>query len=103
MNLWITIIGMGVITYIIRLSLIVLLERVTITELLQQALKFVPPAVLSAIVFPELFQPSGVLDVSLGNGRLLAGIVAAVVAWRTKNVLLTIIIGMVTLWVYQAI
>ncbi|MCB9421877.1 MAG: AzlD domain-containing protein [Ardenticatenaceae bacterium] len=101
MNLWLVIIGMGIITYGIRLSMIVLLEKVEIPTKLKQALRFVPPAVLSAIIFPELLQPGGQLDVSLGNDRLLAGLLAMIVAWRTKNVLWTIAIGMAALWLLQ--
>jgi branched-subunit amino acid transport protein len=39
----------------------------------------------------------------LGNARLIAGVIAALVAWRTKNVVLTIAIGMIALWVLSAI
>ncbi|KAA3657347.1 MAG: AzlD domain-containing protein [Chloroflexi bacterium] len=95
MNIWLIIIGMGIITYLIRLTPILLLERVGMRSELQQALKFVPAAVLSAIIFPELLMPGGTLDISLGNERLLAGLLAAVVAWRTKNILVTIGVGMV--------
>jgi len=103
MNIWLLLIGMGIITYTIRLSLIVLIGRVDVPPLIQRALRFVPPAVLSAIILPELLRPGGTLDLSFGNVRLLAGMLAAGVAWRTKNVLLTIGVGMVTLWVLQAI
>jgi branched-subunit amino acid transport protein len=74
-----------------------------VPPLIQQALRFVPPAVLSAIIFPELLRPGGALDLSFGNVRLLAGVLAAAVAWRTKNVLLTIGVGMVALWVLQVV
>lgn len=101
MSLWIAVIGMGVITYAIRLSLIVLAERVQLSEPIQQALRFVPPAVLSAIIAPELLRPGGTFDLTLGNERLLAGAIAIVVAWRTRNVLLTIAAGMLVLWGLQ--
>ena len=103
MNVWLLLISMGLVTYAIRLSLIVLIGRVDVPPLIQRALRFVPPAVLSAIIFPELLRPGGALDLSLGNVRLLAGVLAALVAWRTKNVLLTIGVGMVALWVLQAV
>ena len=103
MTLWLIIIGMGIVTYAIRLSLIVLLGRVEVPPLVQQALRFVPPAVLSAIVFPELLQPGGTLDISFGNARLFAGVLAALVAWRTKNMLLTIGVGMAALWILQTV
>jgi len=44
-----------------------------------------------------------VLDLSLGNFRLLAGLVGALVAWRTRNVLLTLAAGMLALWGLQAL
>ena len=103
MNVWLLLIGMGLVTYAIRLSLIVLIGRVDVPLIIQRALRFVPPAVLSAIIFPELLRPGGTLNLSFGNVRLLAGVLAALVAWRTKNVLLTIAVGMVALWVMQVV
>lgn len=98
MNLWIAIFGMGVITYAIRLVPIWLLERATISTGWRQTLRFVPAAVLSAIILPELMMPGGVLDLSLGNARLIAGLVAILIAWRTRNILWTLAVGMVLLW-----
>ena len=103
MNVWLTILGAGIITFAIRLSLIALMGRVQVPPLIQRALGFVPPAVLSAIIFPELLIRNGAFDVSLGNTRLLAGVLAAFVAWRTQNVLLTIGVGMTALWILQAV
>jgi len=101
MNLWLIVIGMGVITYAIRLSMVVLWGQVKITPAVKRGLRYVPTAVLSAIIFPELLQPGGAFDLSLGNERLLAGLLATFVAWRTKNVLFTIAAGMVVLWLLQ--
>jgi branched-subunit amino acid transport protein len=101
MTLWLSIIGMGLITYAIRLSVIVALRSTDLPGLFRRGLAYVPPAVLSAIIFPELLQPGGNLDISTGNARLLAGLVACVIAWRTSNVLLTIGVGMVALWLIQ--
>ena len=66
---------------------------------LSRALRFVPAVVL---VFPVVTHPAGQLDVSLNNFRLLAGLGGALVAWRTRNVLLTILVGMAILWLFQA-
>jgi branched-subunit amino acid transport protein len=100
-NLWVLLLAMGAVTFLIRLSAIGLLGGAEIPPLVRRALRFVPPAVLSAIIFPELLRPSGALDISLGNLRLLAGLLAALVAWRTKNVVLTIAVGMAALWALQ--
>jgi branched-subunit amino acid transport protein len=103
MTLWIVIILMGVVTYGLRLSMIALMGRLEVPPLVSRGLRFVPPAVLSAIVLPELVQPNGALNLSLGNLRLVAGVLAIVVAWRTRNVLLTVGLGMAGLWLLQSI
>lgn len=102
-TLWLTLIAMGLITYGIRLSLILLLGRIEAPAAVQRALRLAPPAVLSAIIFPEILRPAGAWDISPGNPRLLAGLLAAAVAWRTKNALLTIGVGMAALWIIRAI
>src|SRR5438045_1467375 len=97
--LWLTFLCIGVITYAIRLSFIMLFGKMTIPSFLMRALRFVPVAVLSAIILPALFLDGSRLNLSFGNARLIAGGIAAIVAWRTKNALLTIVVGMVGLWV----
>ena len=101
--LWLTIFGAGAVTFALRLSFIALLGRKRIPPTLGRALRFVPAAVLTAVVVPLLFYENGALEVSLGNERLLAGLVAALIAWRTKSVLFTLGGGMATLWTLQAI
>jgi branched-subunit amino acid transport protein len=102
MNVWLVIIIIGVITFATRLSFILFFSRMKVTPFLQRALRFVPPAVLSAIILPELVLREGVLELTSSNERLFAGILAALVAWRTRNVLLTLGAGMVALWILQA-
>lgn len=103
MNDWLIILGMGLITHGLRLSMILGSGRLTISEPLRRALRFAPAAVLSAIIAPELLRPGGGLDFSLGNERLLAGLLAIVVAWRTGNMIWTVVVGMGSLWLLQAI
>jgi branched-subunit amino acid transport protein len=91
----------GLLTFGIRFSLIYLFGRFEVPATIRAALRFVPPAVLSAIVFPELFLHGGSLDLSLGNHRLLAGLVAVLAAWRTRNSLVTILAGMAALLALQ--
>ena len=93
----------GLLTFATRLSFVLLLSRVAVPPLLVHGLRFVPPAVLSAIVASEIFVRDGARDLSLGNLRLIAGALAALVAWRTRNVFLTIGVGMATLWIAGAV
>jgi branched-subunit amino acid transport protein len=97
MNIWLVFALGGLLTFGMRYSFIYLLGRFELPETLRRALRFVPPAVLSAIVFPELFIRSGQIDFSLTNFRLLAGLVAVLVAWKTRNTVLTILAGIAVL------
>lgn len=101
--LWTTIIIVGLLTLAIRLSFLIFTGRLQVSSLAQQALRFVPVAVLSTLIAPALFFPNGSLDVSLDNARLIAGLIAILVAWRTKNVLLTIFSGMACLLILQMV
>jgi branched-subunit amino acid transport protein len=100
-NIWLVMLLGGLITFGIRFSLIYLFGRLQVPETMRKALHYVPPAVLSAIIFPELFLQDGTLNLSLENTRLLAGLVAIVVAWFSKNTLITIIAGMAVLFFLQ--
>ncbi|HNO84833.1 MAG TPA: AzlD domain-containing protein, partial [Anaerolineales bacterium] len=93
-------IGLG--TFTLRFLFIYLFGKIEMPDWLRRALRFVPAAALAALVFPALTHPTGHLDISLQNFRLLAGLGGAVVAWKTRNVLLTLIIGMILLWVLEA-
>ena len=100
-NIWLVMLIGGLITFSIRFSFIYLFGKFHISETVRNALHYVPPAVLSAIVFPELFLHNGALNLSLENHRLLAGLVAMFVAWFSKNTLITILAGMVALFLLQ--
>jgi branched-subunit amino acid transport protein len=91
----------GLITFVIRFVLIYLFGRFEVPETMRKALHYVPPAVLSAIVFPELFIGDGVFNLSLDNHRMLAGLLAIFVAWLSRNILITILAGMVALFLLQ--
>ena len=101
MNIWLVMLLGGLITFGMRFSLIYLFGRFEFPETIRKALHYVPPAVLSAIIFPELFLHEGALDLSLDNYRLLAGVLAVLVAWFSKNTLITIIAGMIALFLLQ--
>jgi branched chain amino acid efflux pump len=103
MNIWLVMLLGGLITFGMRFSLIYLFGMFQIPETVRRALHYVPPAVLSAIIFPELFLPGGTLDLSLGNTRLLAGLIAILVAWFTRNTLITIIAGMLALFLLKLV
>jgi len=103
LNLWLVLILGGLGTYLLRLSFILIFQHIQIPTYMERILRLVPPAVFSAIVLPELLVRNGAVLFSFTNLRLLAGLLAALIALRTRNVLITIASGMVILWVLQFI
>ena len=97
MNIWLVMLIGGLITFGLRFSLIYLFGRFEVPETMRRALHYVPPAVLSAIIVPELLIRDGSVSLSLENIRLLAGVIAIITAWVSRNTLLTILIGMAAL------
>jgi len=101
-SIWPVIITVGFLTYLTRLSFIVILSHWQTPPIIQRALRFVPIAVLSAIILPELIFYNNTMKISADNPRLLAGIIAIAVAWKTKNVAWTVIVGMGILLLTQS-
>lgn len=100
--IWPVIVISGVGTYLMRASFLAFAHRMTaLPPTVDRILRQIPPAVLAAIILPSLVRPEGHFD--LLQPRLLAGIVAALVAWRTRNVGVTVIVGMAVLAGLQAL
>lgn len=103
MNEFVLILGMALVTFAIRYPMLVLVGRVELPDNLIRALRYVPVAVLTAIIVPAVIMPEGAPDISLSNSYLVGGVIAALIAWRTRNLLLTIGGGMVIFLVWRAI
>ena len=102
--IWLMIAVIGAGTFAIRFSLIALSGRSDrFPEAAQRALRFIPPAIFAALAAPAFLAPEDVIDVTPGNLRLLAGIAASLIAWKTRSVLWTIVSGMASLWILEAI
>lgn len=100
--LWTVIVTIGLCAFGLRFSFIQLAGRVDLPFPIQRALRFVPAATLSAIILPALtFDHHGMLNLSLSNAYLMAGIVAALVAWATRSMLISLMIGMGSVWALQ--
>lgn len=98
MNIWVIIVIIGLATYFIRWSFIGVLGRIGVPAYIERPLRFVAPAVLAAIAIPELAAPAGTIDIGFDNLRLIAGIIAVAVAWKTRAMGPTIVAGMLSLW-----
>ncbi|MBI3898713.1 MAG: AzlD domain-containing protein [Gammaproteobacteria bacterium] len=101
MKIWLVILGAGAITFALRLSFLYLHGRARVPTWFTRSLRYVPAAVLAAIVLPGIAMPHGMIDMSFANPRLLAGIAAVVAAWWSGNGLVTMFVGMGSLWLLQ--
>nr|WP_281411992.1 AzlD domain-containing protein [Motiliproteus sediminis] len=87
--------GMFLVTFGTRYLLWGTAGRFRFPPWMSDALGFVPPAVLTAIITPAVLVPDGQApDISLANPYLLAALVALAVALWRRNLMLTIIVGM---------
>lgn len=104
MNEFLLVAGMAAVTFIVRYPVLVLVSRIPMPDRVFRALRYVPPAVLAAIIAPALLMPDGeTIHIAPDNAYLLAGIAAGLLAWRTKNPLLTIVAGMALFLILRAL
>ncbi len=92
--------GMALATFLTRFTMIAVLGHRVLPPPLRRWLRYVPPAVLSALVVPAALAPQGRVEVGLPAWSVLAG---AIVAWRTRNVLWTIVSGMAAFWLLRVL
>lgn len=97
---WWTILLAGVGTFSMRASFLAVAHRlVKVPPKAHRVLRQIPPAALAALVLPAFVRPEGYVD--LLQGRFGAGLLAALVAWRTRNAVLTLVVGMGALLLIQ--
>ena len=95
--------GMMLVTVLVRYPVLAIVGRIKLPERVFRALRFVPVAVLTAIIAPELLIRDGAPAFTLGNAYLCGGLVALVVAWRWGNLLITILAGMGCFVLWRAV
>lgn len=100
---WLVILGVAAGTYLLRLSFIQAWRWIDVPPEVERALRYVPPAVFAALIGPALAVSGGHIELSPENLRLVAGVLAAAVAWYSRSVLLTLAAGMGGLWTLQAL
>jgi len=96
-----TILGMSVVTYLPRVLPLILLSYKTLPKVVSSWLSFVPVAVLSAMLFPALFIKNSQINFSFDNLFLWAAPITIFVAWKTKSLFGSVIIGMLLVGIGQ--
>ena len=95
---WVTLIIAGIITYLLRFSMIALIKENSLSEKTKIVLSYVPSAVFPAIIFPAIFlDNSGLLDLE-NNPKILASIIAIIAGFMSKNIIATIFAGLASYW-----
>lgn len=102
MNMFYLVTGMALVTFGVRYILLPLSGRISLSERMQRALRFVPPVILTAIIVPAVLYPNGQpLQLCLTNSYLLGAVATAVIGKVSKNLLITIGGGMACFALYQ--
>ena len=97
------ILGMAGVTFGVRYALFALAERLRMASWIEAALKFIPPAVLSAIILPAVLLPRGEWELSFANPYLVAAVATTAAGIATRNLLATIAIGLAAFFAFRLI
>lgn len=101
MTLWPVVLPLAAATYGLRVAFLLRVGQAHAPRW-QRWLRFVPPAILAALIVPALLG-GGHLVASAAISQVVAAALAALVAWRVRSLLLTVATGMVALWLMQAL
>jgi branched-subunit amino acid transport protein len=103
MSTWIVIVAAGLGSYLFRLSMIVLFDRITMPAYLQRASELVAPAAFAALAAAGIAAACSGLGIT-GATAPLAAVAAAVIAvLRTGSPQAAILAGMPALWIATAL
>lgn len=92
--IFLTLIGMNVVTYIPRLLPVWALASIPLPKVIVDWLRYVPVAVLAAMLLPSLFVNEGHIDLNPSNMFLWAAIPTLVMARKRRSLYGSVIAGM---------
>ena len=95
---WLSIIVAGVLTYFTRMTMIALVDRDTLGDKIKAVLEYVPSAVFPAIIFPAIFINDIGSFVDMNDPKIFGAIVAIIVGYFSKNIIATILTGLLSYW-----
>ena len=95
---WFSIIVSGIVTYFSRMAMVALIDRDMISSKVKEVLNYVPAAVFPAIIFPGVFFNDLGSFVEITDPKIYGAIVALIVGYYSKNVIATIVSGLISYW-----
>ena len=96
---WLSIIIAGILTYFTRMTMIALVSRDMLGERFKAVLAYVPSAVFPAIIFPAIFINDYGSFIEMNDPNIFGAIVGIVVGYFSKNVIATILSGLISYWI----
>ncbi len=96
---WLSIIIAGILTYFTRMTMIALVSRDMLGDRIKAVLAYVPSAVFPAIIFPAIFINDYGSFIEMNDPKIFAAIVAIIVGYISKNVIATILSGLISYWI----
>jgi branched-subunit amino acid transport protein len=94
---WALIAGAALVSFFSRAIFVLPGSHLRLPATAERVLRYAPAAALMAIIVPDLASSHGAVAISIGNPRLLAGLVAFALAAATRSILATIAGGMTVL------
>ena len=95
---WFSIIIAGILTYFMRMTMIALVDRDLLGDKIKAVLEYVPSAVFPAIIFPAIFINDYGTFVEMNDPKIFGAIVAIIVGYFSKNIIATILSGLISYW-----
>ena len=95
----ISIIFAGILTYFTRMTMIALVSRDMLGTRIKAVLAYVPSAVFPAIIFPAIFINDYGSFIEMNDPKIFAAIVAIIVGYFSRNVIATILSGLISYWI----
>ena len=96
---WLSIIIAGILTYFTRMTMIALVSRDMLGDRIKAVLAYVPSAVFPAIIFPAIFINDYGTFIEMNDPKIFGATVAVVVGYFSRNVIATILSGLISYWI----
>jgi branched-subunit amino acid transport protein len=96
--IWVGMIASGILNFLSKFLSLNYFDASKMNPIVRQILAYVPSAIFPAIIFPAIFlSETGNLDLE-NNPKIYASIVAVIIGVLSKNIIATIISGLVSYW-----
>ena len=96
---WLSIIIAGILTYFTRMTMIALVSRDMLGDRIKAVLAYVPSAVFPAIIFPAIFINDYGTYIEMNDPKIFGALVAIIVGYFSRNVIATILSGLISYWI----